>query len=77
MRIIIVIVLNILIFKSVTFRKSTHSAGMGQCVEVGTQPQRLVAVRDSQDAGGPWLSVSSPGWREFIHKVKLGRVRAY
>ena len=61
----------------VTFRKSTYSAGIGQCVEVGTQPQRLVAVRDSQDAGGPWLSVSSPGWREFIRQVKRGKVRTH
>jgi hypothetical protein len=59
----------------IAFRKSTHSAGMGQCVEVGTQSRGPVAVRDSQDADGTWISVSSAGWREFVSQVKLGGVR--
>jgi hypothetical protein len=57
------------------FRKSSHSAGMGQCVEVGgAQSRGHVAVRDSKDVDGTQLSVSSAGWREFIHQVKLGGV---
>jgi hypothetical protein len=71
---IIMILLRIFMIRTMTFRKSTYSAGMGQCVEVGTQSRGLVAVRDSMDADGTWIPVSSAGWREFVSQVKSGKV---
>ena len=54
----------------VDFRTSSHSAGNGECVEVGSSSQCCVVVRDSKDAGGFWMAVSRVGWREFVGKVK-------
>jgi hypothetical protein len=56
--------------QSVTFRKSSYSAAIGQCVEVGSRSPQQVIVRDSQDADGLWVAVSAAGWREFTSRVK-------
>jgi len=57
------------------FRTSSHSAGNGECVEVGSSAQRTVVVRDSKDTGGFWMAVSPAGWREFVSEVKTGSAR--
>jgi hypothetical protein len=57
------------------FRTSSHSAGNGECVEVGSSSQRIVVVRDSKDTGGFWMTLSPVGWREFVGKVKVGSAR--
>jgi Domain of unknown function (DUF397) len=62
--------------RSVTFRKSTYSAGIGQCVEVGCRHAGGVLLRDSMNADGTWIPVSSAGWREFVSRVQSGKVRA-
>jgi hypothetical protein len=71
----VLIALAVLTVRGVTFRKSTYSAGVGQCVEVGSRSSGDVLLRDSVDADGTWIPVSSAGWREFVGRVKSGKVR--
>ena len=52
-----------------SWRKSTYSRALGNCVEVGTG-YALVAVRDSQDPDGPVIDVSPRAWTEFTKHVK-------
>jgi Domain of unknown function (DUF397) len=53
----------------VTWRKSTYSgANGGDCVEVASTGQSLVAVRDSKDPNGPNLAFSPPMWQSFIQR---------
>lgn len=55
------------------WRKSRHSGSEGNCVEVGQTPARVVAVRDTQDRGGPVLTVSPAAWRAFMAAVRQSR----
>jgi hypothetical protein len=62
--------------RSVTFRKSTYSAGVGQCVEVGSRSPGAVLLRDSTDVDGTWIPVTPAGWRRFVSQVKADQERA-
>jgi len=54
------------------WRKSSRSAGNGNCVEVALRND-LVGVRDSKEAGeGPVLLFNGAAWRSFIESVKEG-----
>jgi hypothetical protein len=62
------------------WRKSSYSGGNGgQCVEVaairGPQdgPDRICAVRDSKNPGGPALGFGRGQWQRFTAEVKAGR----
>lgn len=50
------------------WRKASRSTGNGACVEVASF-NRIVAVRDSQDASGPVISCTQPDWRKFLSRV--------
>ncbi|MEO3855969.1 DUF397 domain-containing protein [Acrocarpospora sp. B8E8] len=55
------------------WRKSTRSGGNGgQCVEVATNLQGVVAVRDSKDPNGPALVFTPGEWRAFLGGAKDG-----
>jgi hypothetical protein len=58
-----------LMARRTAFRKSSYSSA-GNCVEVGSPTSRLFAVRDTKDIGGPWVSFSVAGWREFVGQIK-------
>jgi len=54
------------------WRKSSHSSGTGNCVEVATA-DGTVGVRDSkQHDGGPVLEFSDVAWKAFIRAAKSG-----
>lgn len=56
-----------------TWRKSSHSGGQGECVEVATRQPDAVAVRDSKNPHGPALALAPAQWREFLADVKVER----
>ncbi|WP_432185095.1 DUF397 domain-containing protein [Streptomyces tendae] len=51
-----------------TFRKSSYSAGEGNCVEVADTAPGGRAVRDSKQQDGPLLTVSRDGWQAFLRQ---------
>ena len=51
------------------WRKSLRSIANGECVEVACDNQQ-VAVRDSKNPDGTWLSCSAESWRVFVLKLK-------
>lgn len=60
----------------VTWRKSSWSAYNGNCVEVGSLGESLVAVRDTKEAGcGATLTFEAEAWGSFINALKLGELR--
>jgi hypothetical protein len=55
------------------WRTSSYSSGNGgQCVEVARNLPGVVAVRDSQDPGGPGLTLTPAQWQEFTARLKAG-----
>jgi hypothetical protein len=52
-----------------TWRTSSHSMSNGQCAEAG-QDGMVVAVRDSQDPGGPVLAFNAVAWGAFLAMVR-------
>jgi Domain of unknown function (DUF397) len=54
------------------WRKSSRSGGTGDCVEVATNIENVVAVRDSKNQSGPVLTFTVDEWRAFIDGAKVG-----
>ncbi|MBE3206657.1 DUF397 domain-containing protein [Frankia sp. CH37] len=54
------------------WRKSSHSGGNGQCVEVAFLDAGNVAVRDSKNQNGPVLIFTPSEWDAFIGGAKDG-----
>ena len=54
------------------WRKSSASAGGGECVEVG-QWKSSVLVRDSGERSGTILEFTLAQWRGFVQRVKNGK----
>lgn len=54
------------------WRKSTRSAGNGNCVETA-ETSAGMAVRDSKDPNGPVLRFDREAWQTFIGNVPAGR----
>ena len=52
------------------WRKSRHSNGQAECVEVARNLPGIIAVRDSKDPDGPKLAFGREQWRAFAAKVK-------
>ena len=56
------------------WRKSSRSGQTGNCVEVAGNLPGIVAVRDSQDPGGPALKLTRVAWRALTRKVRNGEL---
>ena len=51
-------------------RKSTHSNGQAECVEVGfAEPTTVIAVRDTQDRDGVTLTFPVAAWAAFTKSI--------
>jgi Domain of unknown function (DUF397) len=57
-----------------TWRKSSHSGGSGNCVEVAGVLPGAVGVRDSKDPGGQALVFTTQAWQAFTDQVKRGKL---
>jgi Domain of unknown function (DUF397) len=57
-----------------TWRKSSHSGGSGNCVEVAALMPGAVGVRDSKDPGGQALVFTAQAWQAFTDSVKSGKL---
>jgi len=53
----------------IQWRKSSHSAQQGDCVEVGAGIQEIL-VRDSKNSEGPRLTFSRREWTALVGKIK-------
>jgi hypothetical protein len=58
-----------------SWRKSSASAGEGECVEIAKSGSFLLA-RDSRDRSGPVLRFTVSEWRAFLQGVRNGKDRA-
>jgi hypothetical protein len=56
------------------WRKSSHSGGTGNCVEVAGNLPGITAVRDSKDPDGPTLILAPAAWRRLARQVKTGEL---
>ncbi|WP_030061748.1 DUF397 domain-containing protein [Streptomyces novaecaesareae] len=54
------------------WRKSSHSAQQGQCVEVAIGSSGQVPVRDSKDPHGQVLVFPAEAWQSFVAAVRFG-----
>jgi len=55
------------------WRKSSHSSGDGQCVEVARLDlDQAVAVRDSKNPNGPKLIFTRYEWASFTNGMRDG-----
>lgn len=62
-------------FASLRWRKSTHSNGQAECVEVAAVPGDGMALRDSKLGGrSPVLRFSHAGWNSLLNVVKDERL---
>lgn len=53
------------------WRKSSASAGQGECVEVATSGQ-AVLTRDSRAQAGPVLEFTTSQWLGLLQRIKNG-----
>lgn len=59
--------------KFTNWRKSTHSSGGDNCVEVAIAGDGAIGVRDSKQHGlGPVLEFTPSEWQAFLGGVKEG-----
>ncbi|GAA1952201.1 DUF397 domain-containing protein [Kitasatospora viridis] len=54
------------------WRKSTHSGGGGNCIEVADGVPGVVPVRDSKDPYGGALVFSADAFAAFVATVRTG-----
>jgi Domain of unknown function (DUF397) len=57
------------------WRKATYSTGNGACVEVASL-RGILAIRDSQDKGGPIMMCGKPTWESFVAAIQASEGKA-
>jgi Domain of unknown function (DUF397) len=55
-----------------SWRKSSFSGANNNCVEITGNLPGIVAIRDSENPGGPTLAVTRARWAAFMAAVKAG-----
>ena len=60
-------------YPATTWRKSSASADQGGCVEIRVH-ESFVLVRDSKNANGVVLEISSGPWRELMRRIRNGEL---
>ncbi|MEV5223828.1 DUF397 domain-containing protein [Streptomyces syringium] len=58
--------------RAATWRRSSYSTGMNNCVETAPLGPDLLAVRDSKRTAGPVLSFSPTAWSSFVGDLRGG-----
>ncbi len=58
-------------YSTLTWRKSSASAGAGECVEVA-KSDTLVLARDSRDRSGVVLKFAPVQWLGLLQRIKDG-----
>ncbi|MFV2085366.1 DUF397 domain-containing protein [Micromonospora sp. LOL_021] len=53
-----------------SWRKSTRSSGVSNCVEVADNLPGRVLVRDTKDRDGATLAFAPSAWRSFVALAK-------
>jgi hypothetical protein len=56
------------------WRKSSYSGTNANCVEVCTDDNATVAIRDSKDKTGPELASTRQAWTALVQAVKHGEL---
>jgi hypothetical protein len=56
---------------TLNWRKSSASAGVGECVEVATSGQ-AVLTRDSRAQAGPVLTLTAVQWLGLLQRIRNG-----
>ncbi|MDT3399829.1 DUF397 domain-containing protein [Streptomyces sp. B1866] len=56
------------------WRKSSHSAGENNCVEIADLPGQIWAVRDSKHPGRQPLRFTARAWEAFRKSVVTGEL---
>ena len=51
------------------WRKARRSMNHGDCVEVAAAAEKI-AVRDSKQPDGSWITCSPRSWRMFVEEIK-------
>ncbi|GAB3179481.1 DUF397 domain-containing protein [Streptomyces incanus] len=51
---------------SAIWRRSSHSGGQGDCLELAHGVPALALVRDSKDPAGPVIAFGRDAWRVFL-----------
>ena len=54
------------------WRKSTHSNGQAECVEIASNLPGITAIRDSKNPHGPALVFTHQQWHAFAAQLKTG-----
>jgi hypothetical protein len=57
---------------ALTWRKSSASGGVGECVEVA-KAESFVLARDSLNRSGAVLAFTQPQWLGFLRRVRGGQ----
>jgi hypothetical protein len=54
------------------WRKSSHSSGNDNCLELATSTSPVIGVRDSKNSSGPVLVFNLRQWSAFIAGLRAG-----
>ena len=60
-------------YPTLAWRKSSASAGQGECVEVATSGQSVL-TRDSRDESGAVLAFTPAQWLGLLQRIRSGKL---